>query len=299
MSEVSEITLSQAQMFLTNMREDLLTATVRPHFVIAFRLAEASRLNFAEALGYDDIYALADAEFGFKSTSTKNYISVYNQYHGLGMEIDKQYDKFSFTQLVEMLSISSFERRHITPDMSIARIRAWKQFHKFVTVDGITYMYGDLSDKQKATYEKSLSDKKNKVSSTDSTKCATSEPLLSIPLTVSSTSCGKDFPLMGFKNKEARKSFLEDYVFWGVWLKVPQLHLTCYRANFVNGSSVVVSTYLSVLACYSANSSDFDLSNTELSTRYHLLRSPQDEFILGGLALTSVIDYFTNNAKVL
>ncbi len=105
-------------------------------FKIGFRLNEAQACGYYRALGYEDIYALAKAEFGFEKTSTKNLMAVNRAYSGNGSYsrvIAEHYDKYSQTQLVEMLPLSAFERQYVPTDMTVADLRDYKKGLKLLS----------------------------------------------------------------------------------------------------------------------------------------------------------------------
>lgn len=141
--EVNEMSLSFAKDFIkyTNLE---LHDIKRKFFKIGFRLNEANEFEYFKALGYPDIYALAEAEFGFKSTTTKNLMEVNRvysdhlmssnalagsttHYRKFTMEIDPRYDKYSQTQLVEMLPLSTEERAHVPADFKTQDLRDYKK----------------------------------------------------------------------------------------------------------------------------------------------------------------------------
>ena len=78
-------------------------------------------------------------ELGFKRSSTKNFIAinlkfgsqeVRSGWHTIQkrtMSLQPQYERFSYSQLCEMLSMSPAKRETITPDMTIKQIRDIKR----------------------------------------------------------------------------------------------------------------------------------------------------------------------------
>lgn len=147
-----ELKLALAKDFIKWLNNDL-AQIKHPHFSIAFRLKEAKERGFAELLDYTDIYELAEQEFSFKKTSTKNYIAVAQEYMS-GSFVNTDWDKYSFTQLVEMLSISATQRQDIKSSWTIKEIRRYKQDHKVVTLpNGEVRLYRDLSPAEKRAYD--------------------------------------------------------------------------------------------------------------------------------------------------
>ena len=85
---------------------------------------------------YKNIVECCREEFGFKKSTTYNMIKIVTEY---GEEEDgvvtyrslMQYGKFSYSQLVVMLSLSDSHRKDITPDTTISEIRNIKKVQTF------------------------------------------------------------------------------------------------------------------------------------------------------------------------
>lgn len=291
------MTETLAQSFVRFIHEDL-RQIKQPHFDIAWRLREAKQLNYPAELGYADIYELSEVEFGFKKSSTIAYIAIAETYMDDHMKVKSAWQKFSYSQLVEMLALSAYDRTQIKEDMTVKQIRKYKQDHKFVTLENGDYvMYGELTDKQKAAYEEHRERQKAEKESdqtsgqenveTDVVNLQDFEKDLSV---VSNGSVAKS-SLLNFKNKSERENFLSEYKSWGVWLSVPELELTCYKYKFANGDELVVSE------SYYWTDPHYYHKNKHLQVRYHLLNKERQFFDLSGIAKTYVLEYMTNKAK--
>lgn len=291
-----------AQSFVRYIHEDL-RQIKQPHFDIAFRLAEAKKFGYAEELGYKDIYELSEIEFGFKRSSTAAYISVaetYGIYTVNSSQAPGAWALFSFSQLVEMLPLSSYDRMCIRSDMTVKQIRKYKQDHKFVTLENGDYvMYGELTDKQKANYEeyrerKKAENKSVQTSGQENVETAVVN-LQDFDKNLSAVSNGPvaKSSLLNLKNKSERENFLSEYKSWGVWLSVPELELTCYKYKFANGDELVVSE------SYYWTDPHYYHKNKHLKVRYHLLNKERQFFDLSGIAKTYVLEYMTNKSKEL
>lgn len=77
--------------------------------------------------GYDSIYDYSSKVFGFKDTSTKNFIGVFKKYSDKGNSyfLDPKYRNYSFTQLVELLPVSD-DMDSYKPEMTVKEIRDTK-----------------------------------------------------------------------------------------------------------------------------------------------------------------------------
>ena len=139
-NEVNDMSLSFAKDFIkyTNLE---INDIHRKAFKIGFRLNEANEFEYYKPLGYKDIYELAEHEFGFKSTTTKNLMEVNRVYSDhlmstissgthvrkYSMEIDPRYKDYTQTQLVEMLPLSERERAHVPLDFKTPDLRDYKK----------------------------------------------------------------------------------------------------------------------------------------------------------------------------
>ena len=133
--EVENTSLSFANGFLRDARLDL-DDIKRKFFIIGFRLNEAQEFNYAQALGYADIYALAEEEFGFKKTTTKNLMAINREFcdheatgswRSYTKEIGKGWGKYSQSQLVEMLPLNGNQRRNIPADFKESELKIYKK----------------------------------------------------------------------------------------------------------------------------------------------------------------------------
>lgn len=140
-SDVS-LSFAQAKGFIRDTKRDL-EDIERAFFKVGFRLNEANEFGYYKELGYTDIYELAEKEFGFRSTTTKNLMEVNRVYsdhlmntNSLGSTqtrkkytiwIDPRYSKYSQTQLVEMLPLSKEERANVPTDFKTADLRDYKK----------------------------------------------------------------------------------------------------------------------------------------------------------------------------
>lgn len=292
MTEFNESTKKAlAQDFVRYVHEDLLQVK-HPHFDIAFRLHEAKLKGYYALLGYDNIYDLAEVEFGFKRSSTKAYISVSENYMN-GMQVHSTWQDFGFSQLVEMLSISPWERRQVKATWTVKEIRTWKKNRQSVKLpDGRIRMYGDLTPQQKEEYDASQLTPKPKVDvGQTSGQTETVDLLQELPEEVVSNVEVQPAGRLNLKNKEAREKWLDSYNDWGVWLEVPQLELKVYKFTFANGHSVFVSL------SHFFNDMTYNKDKRCTLIRYHLINDKVDFFDLSGVAKTYVLNYMTEKSK--
>ena len=82
---------------------------------------------------YSSVYEFALNKFGYKETSVKNFIAVFEKYADSEdldydyFDIKEEYKNYSFTSLVELLPVPEEEiKENYTPEMSIKEIRQTK-----------------------------------------------------------------------------------------------------------------------------------------------------------------------------
>lgn len=113
--------------------------TAKQFVYIGFLLWEVQEYGYYSEKGYADVYEYAETELGFKRSSTKNFIAInikfgsreikngWNTIQQRTMFLQPKYEKFSYSQLCEMLSMSETKRKIITPDMTVKQIREIKR----------------------------------------------------------------------------------------------------------------------------------------------------------------------------
>lgn len=106
---------------------------------VGFLLKEVRDYKYYEEGGYDDVYAYAEFELGFKRSSTKNFIAIAEtfgiqewKYQGItrksqSMSLQPAYEKFNYSQLVELLAMSPAQRQAAKPEMTVRDLRSMKQ----------------------------------------------------------------------------------------------------------------------------------------------------------------------------
>lgn len=113
--------------------KEYLTEIANTYLLVAYRIYEIS-IDMSYKPYYKNIVEACQAELGFKKSTTYNMINIVKSfgkydpvcgritYHSLfGAE------KFSYSQLCEMLSLSDKQRLQVSPDMSVKEIRELKK----------------------------------------------------------------------------------------------------------------------------------------------------------------------------
>lgn len=118
---------------------------------IGFRLWECERYQYFKELGFDSVCEYALHELGFKKSSTRNFIRVYERFcnHNVVLKASKdtsngrvpckfvagnytllhEYKNFTYSQLTELLSLSDSQIEAIAPapDDTVKKLRDKKQ----------------------------------------------------------------------------------------------------------------------------------------------------------------------------
>lgn len=96
-----------------------------------FKKVKVNNLYLLEE--YKDVYEFAFDKFGYKETSVKNFINVFEKYADdpdeleYKCDIKKEFENYSFTSLVELLPVSNEEiQANYSPEMKVKEIRETK-----------------------------------------------------------------------------------------------------------------------------------------------------------------------------
>lgn len=102
---------------------------------IGFLLWEVKEYEYYYEGDYESVYEYAEAELGFKRSSTKNFIAIAETFGTVKkgcdtthtMSLQKEYSDYNYSQLTEMLSMSPAQREKANPSMTIRDLRSLKQ----------------------------------------------------------------------------------------------------------------------------------------------------------------------------
>lgn len=126
-----------AKGFVEHTKEDIDDVN-KGFFRIGFRFNEAVEQGYPQALGYADIYELAEEVFGFKRTTTKNLMAINREYcehypNGINnrvaysLEMNERYKGYNQSQLVEMLPLNLWQRERIPKDFKESEMKIYKK----------------------------------------------------------------------------------------------------------------------------------------------------------------------------
>lgn len=103
---------------------------------LGFHLCEAKRCGYYEDFGYDKFEDFVAANFGMEKSALSRCMNVYIKFFAKerytptvlpGKEPRNEYEQYSYSQLCEMVSLTSEQLKEIKPDMTIKQIRELKK----------------------------------------------------------------------------------------------------------------------------------------------------------------------------
>lgn len=171
----------------------------------AIKDSEEIKTVFNWKLGREckNVYEYAEQEFKLSKSTTANLMGIVKRFGNLNKSLKKEYEPYLYSQLCEMLPLTSEQLDLVSPDMSKREIRALrkvgiKQNSEVVQPAG-----------QNSEVEEKAAD----------------------PLGYY------------LKNDEQRLDFVRNYTRWRLWLQVPELNLKFYRCDLNNGDYLLVTEY--------------------------------------------------------
>ncbi len=249
------------------------------YMCLGFHLHEMEMYRYHEELGYDNFYECIEKNFHMDKSAVSRVIAVWKEFcskdgsNSGKMWIDDRYEKYSYSQLVEMLPLKENERFKVNADMTVSQIRSYKK-----------------SLKEKAKEQKSSTDILNTSDTLVQTSkkkksVATSQPMPEkkvLPYqrgcitgkspngTCVCCGCGEtveccadckedcngrcgwiedkepvitqpELPVM--KNMTQREDFINSYKSWNIWCKNECTEETFYRYDLPDGYVIVVKNY--------------------------------------------------------
>ncbi len=108
--------------------KELEAANTNNYKLIGYRLYDIKYNNYLYGSKYDNITEYALQEFGYEKSQTYNLINVYVKFFNgeLLMDSENKYNKYSITQLVNMLDMSEEKLDKCNPEMTVSNIKMIK-----------------------------------------------------------------------------------------------------------------------------------------------------------------------------
>lgn len=195
-----EQTTEEIKTCIKNIRQKFFTLGVK---LSDIKNSEEIKTVFNWKLGREckNIYEYAEQEFKLSKTTTFNLIGIVERFGNLKSSLKKEYEPYVYSQLCEMLPLTSEQLDLVSPDMSKREIRALKKVGLKQTSEVVQPAEQNSEVEEKAA-----------------------DPL--------------GYYL---KNDEQRLDFIRNYTRWRVWLQVPELNLKFYRCDLNNGDYLLVT----------------------------------------------------------
>lgn len=116
---------------------DDITGIKKQYISFGFHLHEFCLCKYFEDFGYDNFFEFCEDNLGLNKSFVSRCINVWYEFsehsdHVHKMWIDEKYKKYNYSQLCEMLSMNSDERKLVNPDMTVKEIRSLKSSIKSV-----------------------------------------------------------------------------------------------------------------------------------------------------------------------
>ena len=148
-----------------------------------------------------NVYEYAEQEFKFSKSTTANLMGIVKRFGNLNKSLKKEYEPYLYSQLCEMLPLTSEQLDLVSPDMSKREIRALRKVGLKQNSEVVQPAGQNSEVEEKAV-----------------------DPL--------------GYYL---KNDEQRLDFVRNYTRWRLWLQVPELNLKFYRCDLNNGDYLLVT----------------------------------------------------------
>lgn len=255
-------------------------ADVKKRYIsLGFHLHEMELCGYHEELGYDNFYECIEKNFHMDKSAVSRVISVWNEFcskddaDSRKMWIDDRYEKYSYSQLVEMLPLKEQERRRVTSDMTVSQIRSYKRSLKekakeqksLIDTLNTLVTLGQASKKKKSVatsqpmpekkvlpYERGCITGKNPNGTCVCCGCNETVECCADCKEDCNGRCGwiedkepvitqPELPVM--KNMTQREDFINSYKSWNIWCKNEYTEETFYRYDLPDGYAIVVKNY--------------------------------------------------------
>lgn len=107
----------------------------RSYIRLGFHLHEFDRNKFYEDFGYSSLSEFCEVNLGLDKSAVSRCISVFLEFAKVNdcmtrtrtMFLDDKYEAFSYSQLCEMVSMTSEQRKLVKPEMTIKQLREIKK----------------------------------------------------------------------------------------------------------------------------------------------------------------------------
>lgn len=236
-------------------------ADVKKRYIsLGFHLHEMELCGYHEELGYDNFYECIEKNFHMDKSAVSRVISVWNEFcskddaDSRKMWIDDRYEKYSYSQLVEMLPLKEQERRRVTSDMTVSQIRNYKKSLKEQTSKKKKSVATSqpTPEKKVPPYERGCITGKSPSGTCVCCGCGETVECCADCEIDCNGRCGwiedkesviTQPELSVMKNMAQREEFINSYKSWNIWCRNECTEETFYRYDLPDGYVIVVKNY--------------------------------------------------------
>lgn len=195
-----EQTTEEIKSCIKNIRQNFFKLGI---MLSAIKDSEDIKTIFNWKLGREckNVYEYAEQEFKLSKSTTANLMGIVKRFGNLNKSLKKEYEPYLYSQLVEMLPLTSEQLELVSPEMSSREIKALKKIGLKQNSEIVQALGQNSEVEEKAA-----------------------DPL--------------GYYL---KNDEQRLDFVRNYTRWRLWLQVPELNLKFYRCDLNNGDYLLVT----------------------------------------------------------
>ena len=176
--------------------------------------------------GYSNIYEFAEDKFHISQPTATRFMNLCIEFSaGDGSaELDKKYEKFTVSQLVEMLPLKAEQKEKVTPDMTVRQIREIKKKRKKEPPKEMLEGACGSMEKHSPYDAYATSHKDNTAQARTGKK-------------------GRKAGLPEFSDDNECRGWLEDTEAWGLWYEDTNIHARYYKHDFPDGSRLIAVRY--------------------------------------------------------
>ena len=195
-----EQTTEEIKSCIKNIRQNFFKLGI---MLSAIKDSEDIKTIFNWKLGREckNVYEYAEQEFKLSKSTTANLMGIVKRFGNLNKSLKKEYEPYLYSQLVEMLPLTSEQLELVSPEMSSREIKALKKIGLKQNSEIVQALGQNSEVEEKAA-----------------------DPL--------------GYYL---KNDEQSLDFVRNYTRWRLWLQVPELNLKFYRCDLNNGDYLLVT----------------------------------------------------------
>jgi hypothetical protein len=221
--------------------KDELFKTQRSFVKIGWYLKHIREEELYKEGGYQNIWECASDLFSLTQSTASRFMKICEKFseNNDSPELDKRYEGFDKSQMIEMLPLNQEQMKQISPDMTEKQIRQMKESsHKETEVQKETHIPGQTSIEK--DFPEYLPDDRDE-------KSVGKETIVDGEYTELKESVEHEEPpeaeLPMLKNSNQCKDWLNRYKAWGMWYRDENIDVNYYKYDFPDGSRLVVAEY--------------------------------------------------------